>query len=52
MISDSAGVWILKYRLVGKSALQFYSGYADYESNYPQADYGQTVVGSRFLYRW
>jgi hypothetical protein len=38
--------------LVGRSALQVYSGYADYESNYPQADYDQTLVGSRFLYRW
>lgn len=38
--------------IVGRSSLQFYSGYADYESNYPQADYTQTVVGSRFLYRW
>jgi hypothetical protein len=38
--------------IVGRSALQLYSGYADYNSNYPQADYTQTVIGSRFLYRW
>ena len=38
--------------LLGQSALQVYSGYADYDSNYPQADYTQTVVGTRFLYRW
>jgi len=38
--------------LVGRSALQLFSGYADYDSNYPQADYDQTVVGTRFLYRW
>ncbi len=36
----------------GSSALQFYSGYSDYGSNYPQADYTQKVLGTRFLYRW
>ena len=34
------------------SALQFYSGYSDYGSNYPLADYTQKVLGTRFLYRW
>jgi hypothetical protein len=38
--------------LVGSSSMQLYSGYADYDSNYPQADYTQTVVGTRFMYRW
>ena len=38
--------------LVGRSSMQVYSGYADYDSNYPQADYTQTVVGTRFMYSW
>jgi hypothetical protein len=38
--------------IVGRSSLQVYSGYADYDSNYPQADYTQAVVGTRLLYRW
>jgi hypothetical protein len=38
--------------VVGRSALQIYYGYADYESNYPQADYTQNLIGTRFLYRW
>ena len=38
--------------VVGRSALQIYYGYADYESNYPQADYTQNLFGTRFLYRW
>jgi hypothetical protein len=33
-------------------ALQFYYGYADYESNLPQADYTQTITGTRFVHRW
>jgi hypothetical protein len=35
-----------------RSALQFYGGYGDYESNYPPADYTQGIAGTRFLYRW
>ncbi len=38
--------------LVGRSAVQVYSGYANYDSNYPPSDYTQTLVGTRFLYRW
>jgi hypothetical protein len=38
--------------IIGRSALQVYYGYADYESNYPQADYTQNLIGTRFLYRW
>jgi hypothetical protein len=38
--------------IIGTSALQLYGGYADYESNYPQADYTQELIGTRFVYRW
>tara|TARA_R110002110_G_scaffold415561_1_gene650776 strand:+ start:76286 stop:77221 length:936 start_codon:yes stop_codon:yes gene_type:complete len=38
--------------LIGRSALQLFYGYADYESNYPQADYTQNLIGTRFIYRW
>ncbi len=38
--------------IIGRSAVQVYYGYADYESNYPSADYTQYLVGTRFLYRW
>lgn len=33
-------------------AVQFFAGYANYDSNYPPAAYDQTLVGSRFLYMW
>ena len=38
--------------LIGRSAMQIYYGYADYESNYPQSDYTQYITGTRFLYTW
>lgn len=38
--------------LVGRSAMQVFTGYANYDSNDPQADYTQTLVGTRFMYRW
>ena len=38
--------------VLGQSALQVYYGYANYDSNYPQAAYTQSVFGTRFLYRW
>jgi hypothetical protein len=38
--------------IIGHSAMQVYYTYSDYESNYPQADYTQNLVGTRFLYRW
>ena len=38
--------------IIGNSALQIYYAYSDNESNYPQSDYTQTLVGTRFLYRW
>lgn len=37
---------------IGRSALQFYAGYADYGSNYPPASYTQKVVGTQCVYRW
>ena len=36
----------------GGAAVQFFAGYADYESNYQPANYDQTIVGTRFLYNW
>jgi hypothetical protein len=33
-------------------AMHFYYSYADYESNYEPVDYYQTILGSRFIYRW
>ncbi len=38
--------------LIGKSAVQVYYGYSDYDSNLPSSDYYQTLVGTRFTYRW
>ena len=35
-----------------RGAVQFFAGYADYDSNYPPAAYDQTLVGTRFLYTW
>ena len=36
----------------GNGAIQFFAGYADYESNYEPAAYDQTLVGTRFIYSW
>ena len=38
--------------LIGQLALQIYYSFGDYESNYPQADYTQNLVGTRLLYQW
>jgi hypothetical protein len=38
--------------LIAGSAVQLYYGYADYESNLPQAEYDQILTGTRFIYRW
>ena len=35
-----------------RGAVQFFAGYADYDSNYPPAAYDQTLVGTRFMYSW
>ena len=42
----------LKVPVTEKAAVQFYAGYSDYESNLPRADYGQNILGTRFVYRW
>ncbi len=34
------------------SAIQFYYGYSDYDSNLPQSDYNQAITGTRFVHRW
>lgn len=36
----------------GQGAVQFFAGYADYQSNYSPADYDQKLVGTRFMYSW
>jgi len=38
--------------VIGAAAIQFFVGYADYESNYDPAAYDQTLVGTRFVYSW
>jgi hypothetical protein len=38
--------------ILEQGAIQLYYGYGDYDSNYEPVDYTQTVVGTRFLYRW
>ena len=42
----------LEVPIIGEAAVQFYYAYSDYESNFPQADYTQHLVGTRFVYRW
>lgn len=42
----------LEVPMIGGSAVEFYYGYARYESNSPVADYNQTIVGTRFSYSW
>ncbi len=42
----------LEYQVIKQGAIELYSGYADYNSNYPSAQYDQYVVGTRFTYSW
>ncbi|MDG2273889.1 MAG: surface lipoprotein assembly modifier [Halioglobus sp.] len=52
---DKRHRWRLDFEvpvLADSSAVQFYYGYADYDSNLPSADYDQTIIGTRFVYRW
>lgn len=42
----------LEWPLSAHSALQFYTSYGDYDSNFTFTDYQQAVIGSRYLYRW
>ena len=52
--SDERNRWRADFEIpmIGQSSVQVYYSYADYESNYPQADYTQNLFGIRFLYRW
>ncbi|MEH6590706.1 MAG: surface lipoprotein assembly modifier [Halioglobus sp.] len=51
---DKRHRWRIDFELplIAGSAVELYYGYADYESNLPQAEYDQTLIGSRFIYRW
>ena len=51
---DQRGRLRLDYAIpvFGSGAVQFFAGYADYESNYEPANYDQTIVGTRFVYNW
>ncbi|MEH6634247.1 MAG: hypothetical protein V7700_01955 [Halioglobus sp.] len=51
---DKRHRWRMDFEIpiVGSSALQVFYGYANYDSNYPQADYTQNLFGSKFIYRW
>ncbi|MEH6569706.1 MAG: surface lipoprotein assembly modifier [Halioglobus sp.] len=53
--SDQRNRWRLDFEIpvMGNAGVvQFYYGYADYDSNLPQADYNQTITGTRFVHRW
>ena len=53
--SDKRNRWRLDFEIpvMGNAGVvQFYYGYADYDSNLPQADYTQTITGTRFVHRW
>jgi hypothetical protein len=52
--ADNRNQWKadLEVPLTVAAALQFYYGYGDYESNYDPVDYDQTIIGTRFVYRW
>lgn len=52
--SDQRNRWRLDYEIpvFTNGAVQFFAGYADYESNYPPAAYDQTLVGTRIMYSW
>ena len=52
---DNRNRWRIDFELPilsAGSAVQFYYGYADYDSNLPGADYTQTITGTRFVHRW
>lgn len=38
--------------LTKRLGLQVYGSYGDYTSNLPRADFTQTILGTRLLYRW
>ena len=51
---DQRNRWRIDYEVpvFSSSAIELFYGYADYESNYPPADYDQELAGVRFLYQW
>ena len=51
---DDRNRWRIDYEipLVEQAAIQFFWGYANYQSNYAPADYDQNLVGTRFIYSW
>lgn len=51
---DERNRWRLDYEVpvFAQGAVQFFAGYADYESNYPPAAYNQELIGTRFIYIW
>lgn len=51
---DERNRWRIDYEipLVAQAAVEFFYGYADYESNYDPANYDQSLVGTRFIYYW
>ena len=42
----------LEIPVLENGAVQFFAGYAEYDSNYAPADYNRTLVGTRFAYSW
>lgn len=52
--NDDRNRWRVDFEmpLVGGSGVELFYGYADYGSNSETADYTQTLVGTRFFYRW
>lgn len=42
----------MEYPVFDSALIQFYVGYADYDSNYPRADYDQRVIGTRLAWQW
>lgn len=51
---DQRNRWRVDYEIpvIATSSVQFFFGYADYESNYPSAEYDQVLAGTRFIYAW
>lgn len=42
----------MEYPVMKNGAIALYSGYADYDSNFPQTDYDQHIIGTRLSYSW
>ncbi|MBT4521023.1 MAG: DUF560 domain-containing protein [Halieaceae bacterium] len=52
--SDHRHRWRAEFEVpvLDNGAIQIHTGYSDYDSNLPQADYSQVITGVRFLHRW